>query len=89
MPLEDESREIDAVVSRLTASFPDADPREVRAAVEAERARFDDAAVRDFVPVLVESAVSDGLRERYESRVPTAPDGPADAPAGDGPLNSA
>ncbi|MDM7853897.1 three-helix bundle dimerization domain-containing protein [Cellulomonas alba] len=86
MTLDDESREIDAVVARLSDRFPDADSGQIRAAVAAELAGFDDATVRDFVPVLVESAVSDRLREQH---VPVAPDGPADAPAGDGPLNSA
>jgi hypothetical protein len=89
MALEDESGELDAVVARLVGKFPDADPGQIRADVQAQLARFDRATVRDFVPVLIENAVSDKLRETYDAQVRTAPAGPDDPPAGDGPLNPA
>lgn len=89
MALEDESREIEMVVSRLADRFPDAAASQIRAAVQAELAHFDDAHVRDFVPVLIENTVSDTLREHYGAPVPTVPDDLSQPPADSGPTGSA
>ncbi|WP_251152484.1 three-helix bundle dimerization domain-containing protein [Cellulosimicrobium sp. Marseille-Q4280] len=62
----DETREIDVVVQRIADRFPGVDPDDVRAQVHAELEVFDDAHVRDFVPVLVENAVMDTLRASLE-----------------------
>lgn len=89
MALDDEARELDAVVARLAEHFPDARSDEIRKGVDAEFARFKEAEVRDFVPVLVESRVSDRLREKYHSHVPTAATDPEDPAVGSGPLGTA
>ena len=51
MALEDESRELDVVVARLDARFRDAGRDEIRTIVRTELGRYDDATVRDFVPI--------------------------------------
>jgi hypothetical protein len=60
--MTDESREIDVVVQRISDRFPDLPVEQVREQVLAELDAFDDAQVRDFVPLLVENAVMDTLR---------------------------
>ena len=60
--MTDESREIDVVVQRIADRFPDLPVAQVREQVLVELDAFDDAHVRDFVPVLVENAVMDTLR---------------------------
>lgn len=60
--MNDESREIDVVVQRIADRFPDLPVDQVREQVLAELDAFDDANVRDFVPLLVENAVTDTLR---------------------------
>ncbi|MBN0039331.1 hypothetical protein JN535_03975 [Cellulosimicrobium cellulans] len=62
MAIEDEDREIDVVVERISARFPDVPADDVRDQVLAELGRYQTAHVRDFVPVLVENAVTDVLR---------------------------
>ncbi|GII98115.1 hypothetical protein CLV28_1458 [Sediminihabitans luteus] len=62
MDAEHESQEIEDVVARVHARFPDVSPQDVREQVRAELGRHGDATVRDFVPVLVEHAVMDTLR---------------------------
>lgn len=52
------------VVSRLVAQHPEIAADQIREAVLAEHARFTSAAVRDFVPLLVERR----LIERYGRR---------------------
>ncbi|WP_034621736.1 three-helix bundle dimerization domain-containing protein [Cellulomonas sp. URHE0023] len=61
MPIENEGHAIDEVVERLSARYPDVPDVDVRAQVEAHLAKFADAVVRDFVPVLVEHEVSGAL----------------------------
>lgn len=50
----DEDHEVAEIADRLTARFPDLPKEKVSAAVDDARHRFDDARVRDFVPVLIE-----------------------------------
>ena len=69
MSLENESHEIDAVAERVAARFPEADPGEIRAEVEAELTHFAESHVRDFVPVLVENTVTDRFRHTYTASV--------------------
>jgi len=68
MAIEDEDREVDVVVERIGARFPDVPVDDVRAQVLAELGRYQTAHVRDFVPVLVENAVSDVLRSGVRAR---------------------
>lgn len=49
-----EAREIDEVVERLQARFPDIARERVRAAVTDAHHAFDGRPIRDFVPVFVE-----------------------------------
>lgn len=70
MALDNESQEIDAVVARIADRVTEADAGEIRAEVEAELAQFKDAHVRDFVPVLVESTVTDRFRHTSETSEP-------------------
>lgn len=50
----DEDRQVAQVADRLLAVFPHHDPATIREIVNAVRHRFDDAPVRDFVPLLIE-----------------------------------
>lgn len=70
MAIEDEDREIDVVVERISTRFPDVPVDDVRDQVLAELGRYQTAHVRDFVPVLVENAVSDVLRSGERSPRP-------------------
>ncbi|RHA37558.1 three-helix bundle dimerization domain-containing protein [Cellulomonas rhizosphaerae] len=63
MPIEDEDKAIAEVVERVAEKFPDVEPEVVRETVDAKVDEFEGAAVRDFVPVLVEHEVTDELRE--------------------------
>ena len=62
MPIDDEDKAIDEVVDRIADKFPAVERDKVQEAVETHRDQFDEAAVRDFVPVLVEHQVADELR---------------------------
>ncbi|MCB7135216.1 three-helix bundle dimerization domain-containing protein [Cellulosimicrobium marinum] len=75
--MTDESREIDVVVQRIADRFPQLPTDEVREQVLAELDRFDDAHVRDFVPVLVENAVMDTLRSSLDPTPVATTDEPA------------
>jgi hypothetical protein len=58
-------RRVETVVHALHARFGMAvDVVAIRAEVEAEFARYSDAAVADFVPILVERGVQARLRSR-------------------------
>ncbi len=54
------------VVNRLAARFPRIDEDEIRDLTAGAFQDFDDAHVRDFVPVLVERTVRDRLRARSQ-----------------------
>ena len=62
MPIEDEDRAFDEVVGRIAAKLPNLSTDLIRAEVEAQLAKFDASAVRDFIPVLVEHEVLERLR---------------------------
>lgn len=70
MAIEDEDREIDVVVERVSTRFPDVPVDDVREQVLAELGRYQAAHVRDFVPVLVENAVMDVLRSGERAHRP-------------------
>ncbi len=70
MAIEDEDREIDVVVERVSTRFPDVPMEDVREQVLAELGRYQAAHVRDFVPVLVENAVMDVLRSGERAHRP-------------------
>ncbi len=60
-----ESTAITQVVTRLTEAFTPAVPGpQVRETVRRIHHRFDESKVRDFVPLLVENAARNELRER-------------------------
>ncbi|MDM7831480.1 three-helix bundle dimerization domain-containing protein [Cellulomonas edaphi] len=61
MPIEDEDKAIGEVVDRIAEKFPAVERERVQEAVETHKSQFDEAAVRDFVPVLVEHQVTDEL----------------------------
>ena len=52
---------IRAVADRLTGQFPELPPAEIERAVYRRYARFEDSAVREFIPVLVEQGTRRAL----------------------------
>ncbi|BBX06083.1 hypothetical protein MAIC_08860 [Mycolicibacterium aichiense] len=50
----EEQRQIDQVVSRLTESFPYVPDHIITETVDSTYRRFDDARIREFVPLFVE-----------------------------------
>jgi len=62
-PAEHEAREIDEVIERLRERFPDVPPERIREIVSAEHHAFEGRPIRDFVPVFVERAAIERLRE--------------------------
>jgi hypothetical protein len=60
----DEPRELERVVARLVEQFPAAGERVVRDIVTTTVHTFDGAAVRKFVPLLVERLARMALNER-------------------------
>lgn len=83
---EYEQREVDDVVTRVSARFPQLPVERVRELVLAELGHFQAATVRDFVPVLVETQVMDKLRavEEPAAIVPPGEDLSAGPDATDG-----
>ena len=60
---ENEDAAIDHVVDRLTSQFPSVRADDIEARVAEVRESFDEAPVRDFVPIIVEHDVKERLRE--------------------------
>ena len=60
---DQESRAIGEVVNRLRAAYPDLPAETVGTAVRAAQAELADHPIRDFVPVLVERAARERLRQ--------------------------
>jgi hypothetical protein len=58
-------------VDRLTSRFPSVPAEVIEATVDEVHASFDEAAVRDFVPIIVEHDVKERLRD--EGNTPEAP----------------
>ena len=73
---ENEDAAIHHVVDRLTSRFPSVPPDDIEARVAEVHESFDDAPVRDFVPVIVEHDVKAQLREEGNAPepAPTEPD---------------
>jgi hypothetical protein len=63
MPVDDDSRAMNEVANRVAEQFPDVDRDAIRRQVEQRLTSYDNAAVRDFVHVLVEHEVVEQLRE--------------------------
>jgi hypothetical protein len=49
------SKQVNRVTARLAQQFPDLTAEQIEHAVHGEFARFHDAAIRDYVPILVET----------------------------------
>ncbi|MEI8409729.1 MULTISPECIES: three-helix bundle dimerization domain-containing protein [unclassified Kribbella] len=62
MDRSEENRAISEVVERLAKQFPDRAVDEVAVAVRASRPEFEQAPIRDFVPLFVERAAKHRLR---------------------------
>lgn len=56
MRVEDEAIQIQRVIDRLVTRFPSVSPAEIESAVHAMESRFAGAAVRTFVPLLIEKS---------------------------------
>lgn len=65
----DASREVNRVTARLAQQFPELSAEQIEHAVHGEFARFHGAAIRDYVPILVERT----SREKLRSIAPFAP----------------
>jgi hypothetical protein len=50
------------VIARLKSQFPEMSGDEIEAAVTGKHREFDEVAVRDFVPILVERSARENLR---------------------------
>ncbi|MET0297128.1 MAG: hypothetical protein ABW024_06975 [Microbacterium sp.] len=66
MDTPSEEAAVEKVVDRLAARFPTLDHEHVEDVVETEVHEFDDARVRDYVPVIVEHQAMDRLREEAD-----------------------
>ena len=58
---EAEREALDHVAERMVRRFAHVDPEEIRRAVRREFDAYADARIRDFIPILVERAVSESL----------------------------
>lgn len=63
MAERDEHQAIEHVIARLAERFPTLSDEHVRQVVDEELHRLDANPVRDFIPVLVEHAATERLRE--------------------------
>ncbi|WP_244284159.1 three-helix bundle dimerization domain-containing protein [Agromyces badenianii] len=81
----EEARAVDEVIDRLVDRFPDLPRDRIAEVVQHAHLELKGNAVRDFVPVLVERAAKQQLRQ--ESNAVPAPvvEAPAVGPAGDPP----
>jgi hypothetical protein len=64
MDRSEENRAINEVIDRLAEQFPEVPNAEVALAVQETRPEFDQAPIRDFVPLFVERSAKNRLRER-------------------------
>lgn len=67
MDRSEENRAIDEVVDRLAKLFPELPAEEVATAVSQVQPEFDDAPIRDFVPLFVERSAKARLRQSVDS----------------------
>jgi hypothetical protein len=65
-----EANLIDRLIGRLATDWPEFDADEIARTVHKHLSTFDRSTVRDYVPVLVERASDDELRNRAD-RAPT------------------
>jgi hypothetical protein len=63
MDRSEENRAIDGVVDRLAKLFPKLPAEEVAAAVSQVQPEFDDAPIREFVPLFVERSAKARLQQ--------------------------
>jgi hypothetical protein len=66
MDRSEENRAIDEVIDRLGKQFPELPNDEVALAVRQTRPEFDQAPIRDFVPLFVERTAKARLRQLVE-----------------------
>ena len=64
MDRSEENRAIHEVVDRLAKQFPELPADEVETAIKQTRPEFDQAPIRDFIPLFVERGAKARLRER-------------------------
>ncbi len=62
--IDDEQRELTRIIDRLTETFPNLSTDDVELIVMQAFREFDDAPVRNFVPLLVEKHAKDACRRR-------------------------
>jgi len=62
MPVDDEAKQMDAVVISLIERFPDVGEQRIRDEVQVAADGLADAKVRAFIPLLVDHAVRERLR---------------------------
>ena len=67
MPPSDEAAQIDEVIERIAASSPDVTAADVARIVRTMHAGFDDAKLREFIPLLVERKAREVLKHREQS----------------------
>jgi len=63
MTTDEEVRHFALAESELRKEYPEVPAQTVREAIQRERTTFDDATIRDFVPLLVISHVRNLLRQ--------------------------
>ena len=62
MPVDDEAKQLDAVVISLIEKFPHVGEQRIRHEVQIEADKLAGAKVRSFIPLLVDHAARDRLR---------------------------
>jgi hypothetical protein len=67
MKRSEENRAINEVIDRLARQFPAVPNDEVALAVQETRPEFDDAPIREYVPLFVERSAKNRLRSRVSS----------------------
>ncbi|WP_145812142.1 three-helix bundle dimerization domain-containing protein [Kribbella amoyensis] len=67
MDRSEENRAIDEVVERLAQQFPELPAADIASTVAQTRPEFEEAPIRDFVPLFVERSAKNRLRDRRET----------------------
>ena len=62
-----EEAALQQLIDRLIAQFPEVPIETITRAVHGEYGGYDGSAVRDFVPILVERTVRDGITQRHRA----------------------
>jgi len=65
MDRSEENRAIHEVVERLAKQFPELPADEVETAINQTRPEFEQAPIRDFIPLFVERGAKARLREQF------------------------